>query len=161
MTRLEAVSEAKIENNYLKNVNVFFNPSIGNVIDWYSSCYKEKKKAVIVVKAKHLKIYKALFPTLLILDDSDDNHRLRIQDYLSSNGQIEKKKSILSEKESFLLSEYALGSTIKEIGKMLNMSERSTRRLKDKLLSKLDLDCSRQLIAYSIILDLLNEKCDL
>ena len=101
--------------------------------------------AVFVPDAHKYQI-KTLFDNVFVLDELSSESLERV---ISVEYEIGKPVTF-SQREEMFLKEIAYGLSNKELSDQLSISDRSVRRMKEKLLSKTGLANSQQLILYAI-----------
>ncbi len=101
--------------------------------------------AAIVEPFRRL-LFEALFPAAVILDDGDD---VRPDKLLHPFPQ--RKEIRFTEKEKRTLREMQYGLCSKELSVRLGITERSVRRVKEKLMRKTGLVSSEQLMIYALL----------
>lgn len=131
---------------------VWYEPKINILQDDINSVLRmnNKVKIILFVPEIHFYLVKSLFPSCYIFDLSRGDSLLEIIDEIKSKEGFKYEKINFTEKEELFLSELAFGLSNKELCYQLMMSERSVRRMKEKLLSKTGLSSTQQLVIYAL-----------
>lgn len=134
-------------NSYLRVADgiLFFHPDINNLI--LENSRNKKYLVIAIVQESRVQIFKALFKNLLVLSDTSTDITSEIIQYFTIRPDIE--EIYFSEKEHVFLSEYSYGISLKEMCYVMNMSYRSIRRLRQRLLDKTGLVSAEQLTLFA------------
>ena len=91
-----------------------------------------------------------LFPSSYVLDFRSYSLIDELTLALEEIRTVKYDENCFDERENIYLSECAYGITLKEICTNMNLSERTVRRIQEKLLNKTGLVSSKQLVAFAI-----------
>lgn len=135
---------------------VMFQPSIGEIIEEIRAIEKSGFDIVLAIIAEEYRraFLEAVFPDANVLDGNNItipmlfNHKNR-------------RKIRFTDEEKRILHELAYGLSGKELSLRLGMSERSVRRMKEKLMRKTGLLSSGQLMLYALLEAELNTRSSL
>lgn len=109
------------------------------------------KRIVAIVESSRLQLYKALFKTVWFISDQCDDLKMEIENSLDGR-LVSNIDDNFTNSEKRLLDILCYGVSTKEICKELGMSDRSVRRLKNRLYEKTGLKSSQQLSIYALMI---------
>lgn len=105
-------------------------------------------RIIAIVPETHMILLNTLFEDIILICDKKLK---QIEDIISNhNTKTEARKISFTLQEEMFLKEIAFGLNNKEIAYELTLSDRSVRRIKEKLLSKTGLSSTQQLTLYAI-----------
>lgn len=108
-------------------------------------------KVVVFVPMTCFYMLKSLFPNCFLYTEEKLSNLREILEELNNIENYDTYEPIeFTVKEEMFLSELAYGLSNKELCSQLMMSDRSVRRLKEKLLSKTGLSSTQQLALYAL-----------
>ena len=142
--RVNVVSGHEIRGN--PDAVVVLHPTFGDMLDEERAIADSGSKATLVAIVEPFRrlLFEAVFPSAVILDDSE---RIGKEDLRCR----EEKKIRFTEKEKRTLKELPYGLCSKELAARLGVSERSVRRMKERLMRKTGLVSSEQLMIYALV----------
>ena len=126
---------------------ILYHPTLGELLEESRIIAAKCPEAVLaaVVEPFRRLLVEAAFPDAVVMDDSET-----IQPSLIFSSR--KRKEIrFTEKEKRTLSELPYGLSAKELSQRLGISERSVRRMKERLMRKTGLVSSEQLLVYALL----------
>lgn len=125
---------------------VMHHPTIGDIIAEEKAIEESGNDALLIAIVEPFRrlLLEAVFPDAVFLDDKDHLEPSVFQ-------RSEKKKVRFTENEKRTLCELPYGLSSKELSLRLGLSERTIRRLKERLMNKLSLVSSEQLLIYALI----------
>ena len=129
---------------------LLFKPSLIEIKSELQNIERHKCNCIIVaiVPETHMLLLKNLYREVIVINECKLNE---IENILRNHSNsYEKEKISFSYKEELFLREVAYGLNNKEIAYELMLSDRSVRRIKEKLLSKTGLSNTQQLMLYAI-----------
>ena len=129
---------------------ILFKPSLIEIRDELSNLKNKKCKCnlVVIVPETHMLLLKNLYRELILINECNID---LAESILRNDSEMRINENIsFSSKEELFLREIAYGLNNKEIAYELMLSDRSVRRIKEKLLSKTGLSNTQQLMLYAI-----------
>lgn len=145
----ESGFNAEIKGHYDQNLLILINPKTNDIKEIYKQ-FIVNKEIIALVSRSRMDILKAMFNDISVFDISEFNSIDEfITRYESLKSDSTKLEYDFTPKEEMFLSELAYGMSMKEMKYELMMSERSIRRIKEKLLSKTGLSSTQQLAIFA------------
>lgn len=136
-------------NQYVVDAYLMNHPDIKDLDNGMKMPFK---KLLAIVEKSRLPLYSALYDKVFFISDECENLKLEIENLISHGS---KKKTVFSftDTERKVLRVLSFGASTQDISDELYMTERSIRRIKEKLLKKTGLKNSIQLSLYAFILE--------
>ena len=127
-------------------------PSIGEIISESTAAAERDAETDVIVFAEPYRkaMLEALFPSVTVADAADMNDAGKLLPYFIQGGK-RCDEIVFSEREERFLRELPYGLSNGELSLRLGMSERSVRRMKEKLLARTGLLSSGQLMLYAAL----------
>ena len=134
----QIVKDKSYEYMFVKGQSLF------RIASDYSECASCSATLVIVTENLRVALLESAFPSSIVIRD----------DWVIPENIEKRKEPFFSQREEKLLSELEYGLSTKELCQKMALSERSLRRMKEKLLEKTGLFSTQQLALYSLLHDL-------
>lgn len=141
-------------NDYIPDVLILLDPTPLEFACDYRLLKKINKKGRFIVIAERTcsAVFKAFLPDLIFVDNRESfDKNLLISDSIPYKSDYE-----FTALELDFLSRLSLGLNLQEIADSLSLTERSVRRVKEKLLKKTNLFSLQQLLIYSTMIEIIN-----
>lgn len=141
----------------IPDILILYEPSPIELMCDYNMLIKlnPKAKFIVFASSQNKAVYSAFLPYACILD-SKETYELEkvIQDVHKSDCSFDRLS--FSALEKSFLSALSSGLNAQEIGERLELTDRSVRRVKEKLLKKTNLFSIQQLLIFSIMDEYIN-----
>ena len=125
---------------------MLFHPTLMELADEVIAAEGRGVRIIASVEPYRRLLFEALYPDVLIIDDSE---MVSLPDLI--DGFRGRKRIRFTDLEKRTLDELPYGLCSKELSKRLGISERSVRRTKQKLMMKTGLLSSEQLLIYALV----------
>lgn len=144
----DIISLDNIENYNSFDGVIAIRQSIHMICSILSIIPTSNTKLVIISESHKISLMKAIFSHSLVIDVKDPRINETIIKHFGSY-QHEPSSNVFTEREEVFLSEFSCGITLKEMSESLGISERTVRRIKERLLKKTGLASSMQLVSFA------------
>ncbi len=133
---------------------ILFHPTLVDMIEERKACQEKgiDPLTVAIVEPFRRLLFEAAFPYACIIDEGD-----KLNPVMLSRKNREKQIR-LTDKEKRTLMELPYGLCCKELALRLGVSERTVRRMKEKLLRKTGLLTTGQLMIYALVSEEINSR---